>query len=445
MTWCAAARWVRADRSVTPRALRDPRVFVSHPRYPLLMPLAQVAVQETFDAGDDRRAIKPLYAAFFPALLLVLFDVARRHAGTCARARRRRARRRARSRLTDFGGADGAYSDVPLGAFFGGGFLLLLGRYARGRRQLAAAILLGAAVLTKNEGLPFAARGARGGRLPRVLRPRRTERRRRLAAPRGRGGRRPRGGRRALGRGEAAFRSAGTRTTWDGSGRCPSRPRPEPGCRSCRAAVAREMTDRGNLAGFGLAGAVILAAGAGGLRRRIVPADRPLPLLLLRGLRPRAPPYDMAGGVRAASSHVVPPPDPALPAPWRSSRARSPGRMARAIRRDSTATSRGIPAAVLPGRTARPRFPRRALLVFLGFAVLPVVATWLWAAHLRELAKRPTLSRFGGRCRPRRALRGGRTPRSRAVWTSPPKAPRSEASSRCGAGRASPVRIFTSP
>src|SRR5271169_1397310 len=156
MTWCAAARWVRADRSVTPRALTDPRVFVWHPRYPLLMPLAQVAVQETFDAGDDRRAIKPLYAAFFPALLLVLFDVARRHAGTCAAALAAIALASIPVlAFTDFGGADGAFSDVPLGAFFGGGFLLLLGR-VRPSESVAAALLLGAGVLTKNEGLPFA-------------------------------------------------------------------------------------------------------------------------------------------------------------------------------------------------------------------------------------------------------------------------------------------------
>ena len=82
MMWSAAARWVRADHSVTPRALTDPRAFVDHPQYPLLLPIAQVAVQETFGTGNDPRAIKPLYAAFFPALLLVFFDLVRRHAGS---------------------------------------------------------------------------------------------------------------------------------------------------------------------------------------------------------------------------------------------------------------------------------------------------------------------------------------------------------------------------
>jgi hypothetical protein len=163
MTWSAAARWVQADRSVMPRALTDARSYVNHPRYPLLMPLAQVVVQEAFNAGEDPRAIKPLYAAFFPALLLVFFDLARRHAGTAAAALAALALAAAPYLAFErSGGAAGAYSDVPLGAFFGAGLLLLVGR-TRASEGIAAAILLGAAVLTKNEGLPFAAVGLLAG------------------------------------------------------------------------------------------------------------------------------------------------------------------------------------------------------------------------------------------------------------------------------------------
>lgn len=269
MTWSAAARWVRSDGSVTPRALTNPHTFVSHPRYPILMPLAQVVVQEAFDAGDDRRVIKPLYAAFFPALLLVLFDLARRHAGTLAAA------------LTavafacvpvlafrEFGGADGSYSDVPLGAFLGGGVLLLLGRAPRSE-SVAGALLLGASVLTKNEGLPFALAALAGVSLVAVL-ARPIDRRRRITS--------------------LVFAAASVLTAglflvewqaripqrWDedylrrfgevslvaeAKARIPLMP----------AAIAREMTNGENLAGFGVASALIVIFGVCGLRRRIVP------------------------------------------------------------------------------------------------------------------------------------------------------------------------------
>jgi len=72
MSWTAAARWIRADRSVDTPVLREDRWFVSHPQYPVLLPVMQVAAQEAFGATDDGRVIRPLYAAFFPAFLLVL-------------------------------------------------------------------------------------------------------------------------------------------------------------------------------------------------------------------------------------------------------------------------------------------------------------------------------------------------------------------------------------
>jgi hypothetical protein len=386
MAWCAAARWVRADRSVAPRALTDPRSFVSHPRYPLLMPLAQVSVQETFDLGDDRRAIKPLYAAFFPALLLVFFDVARRHAGTCATALAAAALAAVPIlAFGDFGGADGAFSDVPLGAFFGSGFLLLLGRVRRSE-AIAAALLLGAAVFTKNEGLPFAlAALAAAGFL--ALFARRTERRRRFALLTVAAA-----GVLAAGVGLSVWR-AGVPQRWDedyvgrlgqvslvaeARARLPLMPR----------VLMKEMTSQENFAGFGLAGAVILAAGVGGMRRRVVApillalhfcfAAYVLALLVTTwpGVEQIHPTWhrllmqlSLPLGVLLAL---------ALRAAWRARFAAL-----------GAATSPGIRAAVPPGRVTRTHGSPRGLSVFLVFAVLPVVSTWLWALHLREHAHSP--------------------------------------------------------
>ena len=385
MTWCAAARWVRADRSVTPRALTDPRVFVWHPRYPLLMPLAQVAVEETFDAGDDRRAIKPLYAAFFPALLLVFFDVARRHAGTCAAALAAIALASIPVlAFTDFGGADGAFSDVPLGAFLGGGSLLLLGR-VRPSESVAAGLLLGAGVLTKNEGLPFALAALAaasffaffGGR---------TERRRRFAL---------------LVVASAGVLAAGTALSmwkaripqrWDedytgrlgkvslaaeARARVPLMP----------SALAREMTDRESLAGFGLAGAVVSCRG----HERTPPKDRPAnparPLLLFEayvlalllttwpGVEQLYKTWDrfliqlsLPLGVLLAL---------ALRAAWRARFA-----VTRSALSGGTWPTRALP------QTRDARSLTKGLLVFLGLAAVPVVVVWLWSSHLQRNAER---------------------------------------------------------
>ncbi|HEV8582254.1 MAG TPA: hypothetical protein VGX68_24550 [Thermoanaerobaculia bacterium] len=157
MTWSAQAIFIREAGSVDAEILRSPKTFVSHPRYPLLMPLAQVAVLEA-TGSDDERAFRAVYAAFFPALVLLVVDAGRRWSG-----------RRA-ALLTTFalltipwipfdreGGAAGAYSDLPLACFFGGGLLLLIRGRPRVSHGVAAGLLLAAAVLTKNEGLPEAA------------------------------------------------------------------------------------------------------------------------------------------------------------------------------------------------------------------------------------------------------------------------------------------------
>ena len=87
MQWATQARFARAARTVDAPVLRDARFFVSHPRYPLLMPLAQVAALETWNADDDR-LFRPLYAALFPVALALVFaaasPLAGREAAACA-------------------------------------------------------------------------------------------------------------------------------------------------------------------------------------------------------------------------------------------------------------------------------------------------------------------------------------------------------------------------
>jgi hypothetical protein len=153
MIWSTQARYVRAEGTVDAATLREARWYVNHPRYPLLLPVAQAAVLELTGAADDRQVFRPLYAAFFPALLLVLWDAASAWAGPSA-ARLAALAAAGAPALTFWqdGGAASAYSDLPLGCFAGAGLLLLL----RSRRRLAdaaaAGLLLAGAVLTKNEG-----------------------------------------------------------------------------------------------------------------------------------------------------------------------------------------------------------------------------------------------------------------------------------------------------
>lgn len=157
MTWAAQARYLRAEGTVLPAVLLRHRWFVTHPRYPLLLPVAQAAVQEAAGAGRDEQPFRGLYAAFFPALLGIVYDAASRVAGR---------RPAALAALTaagvpffsfgDEGGAVSAYGDLPLAVFVGAALTLLLGRRAGLAEGLAAGLLLAAAVLTKNEGTPLA-------------------------------------------------------------------------------------------------------------------------------------------------------------------------------------------------------------------------------------------------------------------------------------------------
>ena len=156
MTWSMQARWIWDEGTVDPSVLREKQWFVSHPQYPLLMPLAQVVALDVFGSADDDRAARPVYAVFFPALLVILYAQARRWLG------RRTAfwvvLVAANIPLLAFegeGGALSSYSDLPLACFYGAAIFLLLARPGL-PEGLAAGLLLAAAVLVKNEGLPLA-------------------------------------------------------------------------------------------------------------------------------------------------------------------------------------------------------------------------------------------------------------------------------------------------
>ena len=156
MTWGAQARWLFAAGTVDPPVLLEKRWSVSHPQYPLLLPIAQGVAFEIQGAADDDRAARPLYAAFFPALLAILYGRCRRWLG--ARTAAWVLLAAVNIPLLSFAGESGArsgYSDLPLACFYGAGLLLLLSR-PRLSEGLAAGLLLAAAVLTKNEGLPLA-------------------------------------------------------------------------------------------------------------------------------------------------------------------------------------------------------------------------------------------------------------------------------------------------
>ncbi len=158
MTWVAQARFLRGARTVDAPALRDASSWIIHPRYPVLLPVLQVAAQEIVDAPWDDRFVLPLYALFWPAFLLVLWDAAASRAGRAAASVAVLAAACAPFlAFESHGGAAGTYSDFPLACFWGGGLLLLTSEGAGLAEGLAAGLLLGAAVLSKNEGLPLAA------------------------------------------------------------------------------------------------------------------------------------------------------------------------------------------------------------------------------------------------------------------------------------------------
>ncbi len=157
MTWSAQARYVRAAGTVDAGVLRDARWFVSHPRYPLLLPLAQVAVLEAFALDDDSHAVRGVYAACFAAWLLVLHHGARRLSGRGPAAIVTLVAAATPFFVGADGGASSTYSDMPLACFYGAALVLLLTAPPRLAIGWEEGLLLAGAVLCKNEGAPLAA------------------------------------------------------------------------------------------------------------------------------------------------------------------------------------------------------------------------------------------------------------------------------------------------
>ena len=153
MTWATQAQWVLDEGTVDSEVLQRKNLYVTHPQYPLLLPVAQVVVLATFAVPQDVHAFRALYTTFFTVFLLLLWDGGRRWAG------RRPALLAGLAAagvpvltFDEDAGAASGYSDLPLACFYGAGLLLLL----RSRRSfadaLAAGLLLAGAALTKNEG-----------------------------------------------------------------------------------------------------------------------------------------------------------------------------------------------------------------------------------------------------------------------------------------------------
>jgi hypothetical protein len=157
MTWGAQARYVRAAGTVDAGVLLDSRTYITHPQYPLLLPVAQVAALEAFAADPDATLPRAIYAAFLPVLLLVIYDGARRAAGRTAAALAALTVAAAPFIIRGEGGAESTYSDLPLACFYGAGLVLLLGGRPRAESSWVAGLMLAAAVLTKNEGAVLAA------------------------------------------------------------------------------------------------------------------------------------------------------------------------------------------------------------------------------------------------------------------------------------------------
>lgn len=155
MQLATQARFARAARTVDAPVLFDAKFFVSHARYPLLMPLAQVAARETWNAVDDR-LFRPLYAAFFPVALAPVFAAAAPLAGRTAAAWAVLAGAVLPVLALDNGGAGGAYSDLPLACFGGAALVLLTRRTVSRGEALAAGLLLAGAVLAKTKGFALA-------------------------------------------------------------------------------------------------------------------------------------------------------------------------------------------------------------------------------------------------------------------------------------------------
>lgn len=171
MTWGAQARFIAGEGTASPRALREAPYSVAHPRYPVLMPIAQAALGSVAGAGDDDRVVRPLHVLFFVAFVLVVLVEGTRLAGAWPGALAGLAAATVPyAAFAVNGGARGAYSDLPLGVFWGAGLALLVAHRVERSTAVAGGLFLAFALLTKSEGLPLAGAALVAVALPRLSR-----------------------------------------------------------------------------------------------------------------------------------------------------------------------------------------------------------------------------------------------------------------------------------
>ena len=155
MTFGPQGRFLNAERTVDADVFRQERWWVAHPRYPLLMAIAQLPFLQLVPAADER-VVRPLYATFYPVFLLLTYGILRRLVGrTPAALTTLAAMAIPFPAFFNHGGASGGTSDLSLACFWGAG-LFLVARARTTTAGLAGGLLLAACLLTKNEGLPLA-------------------------------------------------------------------------------------------------------------------------------------------------------------------------------------------------------------------------------------------------------------------------------------------------
>lgn len=158
--WGMKAKILFHERTIFSEAVVNASSNHPHPRYPLLLPIAESWVFESMGQADDR-VVRLLFLWFFIGLILCTYELQQRFAGkmaaiwcVCALL------------VTPFlygslteGGASSGYADVTASFYITTSALAMILWIKEGRTAFAlvGAILAACVALTKNEGLVFAA------------------------------------------------------------------------------------------------------------------------------------------------------------------------------------------------------------------------------------------------------------------------------------------------
>ena len=152
--WGYSAKAIFLDGTVRSPAIVDPLREHPHPRYPLLVPLAQDWVHLVRGRYDDR-TVKLLFVGFYLSLVGVAFAAARRWWGLRVGLVTAVLVAGVPALRADGYGAAFALADIPLAALLVSALWCWLRwmEARRGRDLLLASIFFGLAAWTKNEGL----------------------------------------------------------------------------------------------------------------------------------------------------------------------------------------------------------------------------------------------------------------------------------------------------